>query len=86
MTTVNISLPDPMKHYIEERVNEGHYSTTSEYVRDLIREDQKKRAEAREEALLLRGMELPASEWTKEDVDHIKNAVRERLAEKQKNG
>lgn len=85
MAIVNISLPDPMKHYMEERVSEGQYSTTSEYVRDLIREDQKKRAEERVEALLLRGMESPASEWTKEDVDHIKNAVRERLAVKQKN-
>ena len=85
MAIVNISLPDQMKQYIEERLNEGGYSTTSEYVRDLIREDQKRRAEERLEALLLRGLESPSSEWTKEDVAHIKNTVRERMAEKQKN-
>jgi antitoxin ParD1/3/4 len=84
MAIVNISLPDQMKQYIEERLSDGGYSTTSEYFRDLIREDQKRRAKERLEALMLRGLESPANEWTKDDVDHIKNAVRERLAEKQK--
>jgi antitoxin ParD1/3/4 len=85
MAIVNISLPDQMKQYVEERINEGGYNTTSEYFRDLIREDQKRRAEERLETLLLRGLESPASAWTKDDVDHIKKAVRERLAAKQKN-
>jgi antitoxin ParD1/3/4 len=84
MAIVNISLPDQMKQYIEERVSEGGYNTTSEYVRDLIREDQKRRDGERLEALLLQGMESPASAWTKDDVDHIKNAVRERLAAKKR--
>ena len=85
MAIVNISLPDQMRQYIDERINEGAYHTTSEYFRDLIREDQKRRAEERLEALLIRGLESPASEWTKDDVDHVKKAVRERLAAKQKN-
>ena len=84
MAIVNISLPDQMKQYIEERLSEGRYNTTSGYFRDLIRDDQKRRTEERLETLLLRGLESPASEWTKDDVAHIKNAVRERLAEKQK--
>jgi antitoxin ParD1/3/4 len=82
MAIVNISLPDQMKQYIEARIGEGGYNTTSEYFRDLIREDQKKQTEQRIETLLLRGMESPASEWTKDDTDHIKKAVRERLAAK----
>ena len=85
MAIVNISLPDQMKQYIEERLSEGGYSTTSEYLRDLIREDQKRWAEDKLEALLLRGLDSPASEWTKEYVAHVKNAVRARLAKKQKN-
>jgi antitoxin ParD1/3/4 len=83
MAIVNISLPDQMKQYIEARIGEGGYNTTSEYFRDLVREDQKRRAEERLETLLLQGLESPASVWTKDDVDHIKNAVRERLAAKQ---
>ena len=84
MAIVNISLPDQMKHYIEERISEGGYNTTSEYFRDLVREDQKRQAEERLETLLLRGLESPATEWTKDDVAHFKNAVRERLATKRK--
>lgn len=83
MAIVNISLPDQMKQYIEQRIGEGGYHTTSEYFRDLVREDQKRRAEERLESLLLQGLESPAGAWTKEDADHVKNAVRERLAAKQ---
>jgi antitoxin ParD1/3/4 len=83
MAIVNISVPDQMKQYIEERIGEGGYNTTSEYFRDLVREDQKRRAEERLETLLLQGLESPASVWTKDDADHIKKAVRERLAAKQ---
>ena len=82
MAIVNISLPDQMKQYIESRVDEGGFQTTSEYFRDLVREDQKRQAEARLESLLLQGMESPATEWTPEDADHVRKAVRERLAAK----
>jgi antitoxin ParD1/3/4 len=44
MSTVNISLPDPMKDYIETQVTEGMYGSVSDYIRTLIREDQKRRA------------------------------------------
>lgn len=83
MAIVNISVPDQMKRYIEERLSEGSYHTTSEYFRDLIREDQKRRAAERLEALLLEGLDSPARQWTKDDLDHVKIAVRERLADKQ---
>jgi antitoxin ParD1/3/4 len=43
MATMNVSLPDPMKDWVEERVKSGHYSNASDYVRDLIRRDQEKR-------------------------------------------
>ncbi len=85
MAIVNISLPDQMKQYIEERIGEGGYNTTSEYFRDLVRSDQKRQAEERLETLLLRGLESPVTKWTQDDVDHVKKAVRERLAAKQQN-
>lgn len=40
MATMNVSLPDPMKEWVDERVKSGQYGNVSEYVRDLIREDQ----------------------------------------------
>ena len=40
MVTMNVSLPDPMKSWIEAQSKDGRYSNASDYVRDLIRRDQ----------------------------------------------
>lgn len=40
MGTMNISLPDSMKTFVDEQVQTGGYGTSSEYVRELIRRDQ----------------------------------------------
>lgn len=40
MATMNVSLPDPMKEWVEDRARTGRYSNSSDYVRDLIRRDQ----------------------------------------------
>jgi antitoxin ParD1/3/4 len=40
MTTMNISLPDALKSFVDEQVAERGYGTSSEYVRELIRRDQ----------------------------------------------
>ena len=40
MATMNISVPDPMKDWVQSQVNTGTYANTSDYVRDLIRQDQ----------------------------------------------
>ena len=55
MTSMNISLPEELKQYVEAQTNAG-YSTPSEYVRELIRHDQKRRARERLEQLLLEGL------------------------------
>ena len=56
-TTMNISLPETMKAFVEERLQNNGYGSVSEYVRDLIREDQKKREEEKLERLLLSRLE-----------------------------
>lgn len=40
MSTMNISLPDSLKSFVDEQVSERGYGTSSEYVRELIRKDQ----------------------------------------------
>ncbi len=45
MGTMNISLPDPMKSWVEDQARSGRYANSSDYVRDLIRRD-RARAEA----------------------------------------
>ena len=42
MTSLNISLPAPMKKFIETEVERGAYSTPSEYVRALVRAEQQR--------------------------------------------
>jgi antitoxin ParD1/3/4 len=55
MTSMNISLPEELKQFAEAQTKHG-YSTPSEYVRELIREDQKRKAKEKLEALLLEGL------------------------------
>lgn len=52
MSTMNISLPDELKSFVDERVDHGGFGSTSEYVRDLIRRDQERE---RLRSLLLAG-------------------------------
>ena len=54
MTTMNISLPDSLKDFVDEQVSQRGYGTSSEYVRELIRRDQDRQ---RLRALLLAGAE-----------------------------
>ncbi len=63
MTSMNISLPDPLKAYVEERVASGDFGTPSEFVRSLIRQDKEQRRARVEHELLdaLRTTEIAIS-------------------------
>ncbi len=80
MDTMNIALPESMKHFVKEQVTAGGYSSASEYVRELIRADQKRKVEDRIDALLLEGLDsgqpIPV---TQEYWDEKKRKLTERL-------
>lgn len=59
MSTMNISLPDPMKTFVDEQVEARGYGSSSEYVRDLIRKDGDRQ---RLRGLLLGGAESSPAE------------------------
>jgi antitoxin ParD1/3/4 len=59
MTTMNISLPDALKTYVDEQVTGRGYGTSSEYVRELIRKDQDRQ---KLRGLLLEGAASPAGD------------------------
>jgi antitoxin ParD1/3/4 len=82
MTTLNFSLPEELKKWIEAQVASGGYGNTSEYLRELIRMDQKRKAEERLEALLLEGLESPAREMTSADWEDLKRRVKGQRAPK----
>lgn len=44
MATMNVSLPDAMKAWVEAQAESGRFSNASDYVRDLIRRDQDRQA------------------------------------------
>lgn len=84
MTSMNISLPDTMRTYVESQVASGGYSTVSEYFRELVRQDQKRKAQERLETLLLEGIDSgTATEITAQDWENIRQTVRQRIAQRQ---
>lgn len=74
MGTMNISLPDSMKTFVDEQVQTGGYGTSSEYVRELIRRDQ--------DRLHLRGLLMagaasePTTPVTPAYFDRLRDRVR----------
>lgn len=57
MSTLNISLPDSMRTFIDEQIKQQGYSTASEYIRHLIRQEQERLEQKRLETLLLEGLD-----------------------------
>lgn len=56
MTTMNISLPDSLKEFVDRQVASAGYGTSSEYIRELIRRDQDRN---RLNEILLAGAQSP---------------------------
>jgi len=81
MDTMNIALPQNMKQFVQQQVARGGYSSVSEYVRDLIRCDQKERARAALEAEVLKGINSGESTpMTDQDWQEIRDEIRNRRA------
>ena len=74
MATMNVSLPDSLKAFIEAQVSERGYGTSSEYVRDLVRREQE-RVGLRE--LVIEGMRSgPGSELDEAHFQRLREHVR----------
>jgi antitoxin ParD1/3/4 len=68
MQSMNISIPAPLKNFVDGQVAQGRYSSASEYMRELIRADEKRTAEEQLEAKLMEGLnspniELGSTDW-----------------------
>ena len=85
MKTMNISLPDQMKDWVETRIGEGSYASASDYVRDLIRKDRDFR-EKREALIqaLIEGEESGISE--PQSLDEFLTEMRTKHAKQAKMG
>lgn len=81
MSTMNISLPDPMKTWVEEQTKAGRYANSSDYVRDLIRRD-RARSEAVAEIQGAINAGLASGPATELDRGAFKTRLREQHARK----
>ena len=80
MSTMNISLPESLKTFVDEQVSQRGYGTSSEYVRELIRKDQDRLHLCN---LLLEG--ASSAPTTPSDNTYF-NALRERVRSSGQNG
>ena len=77
---MNISLPDQLKQFVDEQVGSGRYSSVSEYVRDLIRDDERRRAQEKLETMLIEGIQSgEPSEMNREDWKDIRREALKQL-------
>ena len=75
MSTMNISLPEDLKSFVDQQVSGRGYSSSSEYVRELIRKDQDRR---HLRGLLLEGGASPPSVTANADYfGRLRDRVRE---------
>ena len=85
MVAMNIVLPENLKMFVQHQVETGGYSSASEYVRELIRKDQKERARETLEAEILKGLDSGApTPMIADDWQAIRDEVHRRYAERQK--
>lgn len=77
MATMNISLPDPMRDWVESQIEGGQYSNNSDYARDLIRKDQQRaeKVQAFQDAIT-KGFESGSAGAL--DMDDIRQEARNR--------
>ena len=78
-TTMNISLPEQMRDWVELQIDNGEYSNNSDYVRDLIRQDRKKKEKLIAlQAAISEG--LASGSAGKLDISQIKAKAKRRLS------
>jgi antitoxin ParD1/3/4 len=69
MAQMNISIPDKLKSWVENRVADGSYASSSDYLRDLVRRDQRhEEARMRLQSEIDLGLASPESSRTIADI------------------
>jgi antitoxin ParD1/3/4 len=82
MSSLNISLPEEMRSFVEEQVTQQGYSTASEYIRYLIRQERERVEQKKIEQLLLEGLDSGeliniTDEWWEQKKAALVQKIRE---------
>jgi antitoxin ParD1/3/4 len=78
MTRLTVTLPQPMKRFVEEQAAARGFSTTDEYLRDLIHEAQGRLEHEELEAALAAGLASPVSDMTQADWTALRQRILDR--------
>jgi antitoxin ParD1/3/4 len=78
LASMNVSVPEPMRKWVQKRIDSGHYATASDYVRDLIRRDQMQADE--HQALVDALIKGEQSGVSKRRIPDILEAVKRKLS------
>ncbi|MDB5291456.1 MAG: addiction module antidote protein family [Phycisphaerales bacterium] len=90
MSTLNVSLTEDLRAVVEEQVGTGKFSSHSEYVRSLIRQDQERIARERLEATLLErlgdgeSVEMDAADWKAIREEFFRRAGKPKVRQRRK--
>jgi antitoxin ParD1/3/4 len=69
MTTMNVSLPEAMKAWVEAQARGGRYGNASDYIRDLVRRDQERAQKIAElQAFISEGLDSGVSDKSMKDI------------------
>lgn len=83
MATLNISLPEQLRDWVSTQIASGRYSSASDYLRDLIRNDQRVLMQDSQwlSAHLQARMATPDQDFVASSAEDVKARVRQQLAE-----
>jgi len=79
MASMNVSVPDAMRDWVQGRIESGEYTSASDYVRDLIRRDQDAHARQVKVAGILRTIEEGRANGVNTPVDDVFSRIEEQL-------
>lgn len=80
MATMNISLPDDLKAFVDAQVAEHGYGSTSEYLRELIRQNRRAQAAETLRNIIAEGLASgPATPQEPDFFDHLRERARQRV-------
>jgi antitoxin ParD1/3/4 len=83
MESLNVAVPETLQEFVQTRVAEGGYGSASEYIRELIRADQKQQVRVILEAEVVKGARSgPSVPMNEEDWEEIRNEVRQHFEAK----
>ncbi len=81
---MNVAISPELKAHVDRQVADGSYASSSEYVRDLIRQDQRRKAEQRLAELVREGLESPQERADAAFWDKRRQALRRSIAKKRR--